>query len=221
MDLASEALGRPRELLAVVARGQSCPPEAPPQLIGAGGAGHRGASRCVLEVSPDERTTMKRDATKRAARLRTIRVMAICTGLASAILFAGPASASTPIGPNQHFVGLVNGKHKGAVIYTVCPGPAGGTRYGPPAGGQTVAVKRVTAGGGDTGSTGHLIYARITPTTIVTLTAYGQPEPIPTTASVPCDGPGIVLFTSCPVPQPCGAGAKANNVAVTFINIAV
>src|SRR6202043_3437188 len=88
--------------------------------------------------------------------------LAACALVASAV--AGTAAAaSSPIGPNQHFIGLINGKHKGAVIYTVCPGPA--TGYGPPKSGQTVAVSRVAAGGGDTGSTGHSISARITPTT--------------------------------------------------------
>jgi hypothetical protein len=81
-------------------------------------------------------------------------------------------------------------------------------------------VRRVTAGGGDTGAGGHSIFARITPTTIVSLKAYGLPAPIPTSARVPCQGTGTIPFSTCPLPQPCGAGAKVDDVPVTFIDIA-
>ena len=142
-------------------------------------------------------------------------------------LYAGTAGtnvavASSPIGPNQHFVGLVNGKHANAVIYTVCPGPAIGAD-GPPAGGQHVAVRRVSRGGGDTGAGAgaQVIYARITATTIVALKAYRSPQPIPTSARVPCQGSGTITFSTCPLPQPCGAGAKVDNVPVTFMSLAV
>jgi hypothetical protein len=130
---------------------------------------------------------------------------------------AGVAFASSPIGPNQHFVGTINGKHTGAVIYTVCPGPA--TGEGPVAGGQTVAVQRVAAGGGDTGASARAIYSRVTPTTIITLKAYSRPKPIPTSARVPCQGTGTITFSTCPLPQPCGAGAVVDDVPVTFINL--
>ena len=127
-------------------------------------------------------------------------------------------STTRPIRANQHFIGLVNGHHEGAVVFTICPGPAGGE--GRPAAHQSVAVRRVAAGGGDTGSGGGPIYARISPATTVTLTSYGQRELIPTTAQVPCDGPGTVIFSSCPLPQPCGAGAAVDNVPVTYVDIA-
>src|SRR6202043_3982908 len=110
--------------------------------------------------------------------------------------------------PNQHFVGLVNGKHTGAVIYVVCPGPQNGD--GPVAGDQTVAARRVAAGGGDTGASASVIYVRVTPTTVVTLKAYGHPKPIPTPARLPSQGTGDVVFSTCPLPQPCGAGAKVD-----------
>jgi hypothetical protein len=126
-------------------------------------------------------------------------------------------AASAPIGPNQHFVGLVNGKHVDAVVYTICPGP--GTGDGPPVSGQTVAVRRVASGGGDTGTGAHVIYARVTPTTIVELKAYRRAEPIPTSARVPCQGTGTITFSTCPLPQPCGAGSAVDNVSVRFINM--
>jgi hypothetical protein len=153
--------------------------------------------------------------------LRFSRIpVALAAALVAGGFGTGSALAVSPIGPNQHFIGLVNGKHTGAVIYTVCPGPAGGNRTGPPAGNQTVAVKRVHSGGGDTGAGGHSIGARITPTTVVTIDGYGDAEPVPTSARVPCDGSGTVAFSSCPLPQPCGAGARVDDVPVRFINIA-
>jgi hypothetical protein len=150
--------------------------------------------------------------------LRLAGITVVICGLLAGTVGTGVAHASTPIGPNQHFIGLVNGRHTAAVIYTVCPGPATGD--GPVAGGQTLAVKRVASGGGDTGAGAHAIYARVTPTTIVTLTAYAHPERIPTSAQVPCEGTGTVTFSTCPLPQPCGAGAEVDNVPVTYIDIA-
>ena len=143
--------------------------------------------------------------------------------LAACAMLAGAATThaettSRPIQPNQHFMGLVNGQRTGAVIYTICPGPAGAS--GRVAAHQSVAVRRVAAGGGDTGSGGGVIYARITPTTMVTLTSYAQPEPTPTSAQVPCDGAGTIYFSSCPLPQPCGAGAVFDNVPVMYVDIA-
>jgi hypothetical protein len=84
-----------------------------------------------------------------------------------------------------------------------------------------VAVKRVASGAGDTGSGAHTIYARVTPTTIVRLTANTQPVRIPTSAQVPCQGTsGVVTFSAGPLPQPCGGGAEVDNVPVTYVDIA-
>jgi hypothetical protein len=149
--------------------------------------------------------------------LRLAGITVVTCGLLAGTVGTGVAHAPTPIGPNQHFVGLVDGRHTDAVIYTVCPGPA--TGYGPVAGGQTVGVKRVASGGGDTGSAAHAIYARVTPTTIVTLTAYAHPVRIPTSAQVPCQGTGIVTFSASPLPQSRAAGAEVDNVPVTYIDI--
>ena len=150
-------------------------------------------------------------------------LIASAAGVALALAPAVNASASGgPIGPNQHFVGLVNDKHTKVVIYTVCPGPLGPNRLGPPKGGQSVAVTRVKSGGGDTGSTGTSVYAYVPggPPSITQLTHYGTPGAISTTARMPCQGRGTVYFSSCPLPQPCGVGAKTDNVAVTFEDIA-
>jgi len=132
------------------------------------------------------------------------------------------AASAAGIGPDQHFIGLVNGDHSAAVVYTVCPGPAGPGRMGPPAGNQSVEVKRVAKGGGDTGSTGSHVYGYIpgSPPAITLLKRYDAPGAIPTSAMVPCGGMGVVYFSSCPLPQPCGEGARLDKVEVKFENIA-
>ena len=61
----------------------------------------------------------------RRSLMRTVgsRLRVVLLATLIAIGIAGPAQATTsPIGPNQHYVGFVNGKHVGAVIDVVCPG---------------------------------------------------------------------------------------------------
>ena len=137
---------------------------------------------------------------------------------------AVPARATTPpIRPDQHYVGLVNNKHFGAVIYVICPGPAGGDRTGPPAGNQTVKVVRVTSGGGYTGSSAHEIWAEFNKDSfhVVGFTTYNTPKAIPTNLQLPCSGTGTVTFTTCFGTLPCAANAKDDVVPVTFENLAV
>ena len=156
-----------------------------------------------------------------------LRLRALTTLFAAALATlatSGVAGASGGrIGPDQHFIGLVNGKDTGAVVYTVCPGPAGPGQMGHPAGNQTVEVQRVSRGGGNTGSTGSVVYGYLpgSPPGITKLNRYDTPGAIPTSAMVPCGGKGVLYFSSCPLPQPCGAGAKTDDVVVKFENIAV
>jgi hypothetical protein len=147
-----------------------------------------------------------------------VAVLATVAALGTAI----PAqAATTPIGPNQHFVGLVNDKHAGAVIYVICPGPAGGDRTGPPAGNQTVEVLRVASGGGYTGPS-QQIWAEFDKDAIhvVGFTTYKTAKAIPTGLQLPCSGTGTVTFTTCFGTRPCAATAKDDVVPVTFENIA-
>jgi hypothetical protein len=127
-----------------------------------------------------------------------------------------------PIGPEQHYLGLVNGTNTKATISVVCPGPAA-ARTGPPAGGQTVAVTQVAAGGGDTGSMGHEIWTQFGTDQlhVVAFANYDTPATIPTTLQLPCEGTGTVDFTTCFGTLPCAADAVDNVVTVTFVNIAV
>lgn len=153
-------------------------------------------------------------------RLRALTTLLAAAALATLTLSDVAGASGGRIGPNQHFVGLVNGDHTGAIIYTVCPGPEG--QMGHPAGNQTVEAVRVSSGRGDTGSTGNVIYGYVpgAPPAITQLTRYGTPGAISTSAMIPCGGNGVVYFSSCPLPQPCGAGAKTDDVAVKFENIA-
>jgi hypothetical protein len=138
-----------------------------------------------------------------------------------------PAGAQPPIGPNQHFSGLVDGTRTSAIVYTVCGGPAWAGRVGPVAGGQTLAVTKARTGHGQTGPFTQ-IYAWFVPqsggpTTAPTqlkFTSYRAPQPIPSSVQVPCDGTGMVEFSSCPYLAPCAFGWIPDYVTVQFVNIA-
>ena len=141
------------------------------------------------------------------------------------------AAAQTPIAPQQHFVGAVNGKQGSAaldraVVETVCPGPAGGHRTGPVKKGQTMAVARAAKGPGDTGLFSH-IYAWFQPApagtkpVALTFTQYAEPQGIPSSVRVPCSGKGEAVFSSCPYLAPCAAGFIPDTLQVTFKNVAV
>lgn len=136
-------------------------------------------------------------------------------------------SAATPISNDQHFHGLVNGRHANAVVYVVCPGPVWQGRTGHPTGKQVFSVKEVSAGGGFTGNVGGGIFARFGTnphSSGVLFTTYDTPQPIPTAWTVPCGGTGTVIFQ--PEPIVSGSGRSTGKphpdvVGVTYENIAV
>ena len=135
------------------------------------------------------------------------------------------AGAGQQIKAGQHFIGLVNGHHKDAVVYTVCPGPVGGGRTGPVAGKQTMSVVHVKKGHGYTGLF-NSVYAWFKPTTSqapvqLRFKSYSTPKRIPQSVTVPCGGTGSVVFSSCPYLAPCAAGWVTDTVKVTFEDIAV
>jgi hypothetical protein len=150
-------------------------------------------------------------------------------GVAALISFlpgASIAAAQEPIGPGQHFIGLVNGSNTNVQVFVVCPGPVGGGRTGPVAGGQTMAVARTANGKGYTGLFSQ-VYAWFVPATsggaappALKFTEYGQPQSIPTSFRVPCSGKGRVEFSSCPYLAPCAAGWVPDYVSVRFVDIA-
>jgi hypothetical protein len=160
-------------------------------------------------------------------RIMTRTLSAVAMAVAVIALAGAPAGAQQPIGPNQHFSGLVNGTRTSAVVYTVCAGPASASRTGPVAGGQTMSVARVKRGHGYTGPFAQ-IYAWFAPQSSATtaptqlkFVTYNAPQAIPTSVQVPCDGTGQVEFSSCPYLAPCAYGWVPNYVAVQFVNIAV
>lgn len=139
-------------------------------------------------------------------------------------LSAGVASAQQQIGPNEHFIGLVNGSRDLPVVFTVCPGPERPGRTGPVAGGQTMSVAEVVHGRGYTGPLNQ-IYSWFVPApdqtpTMLLFTTYGVPQEIPTSVLVPCDGKGKVEFSSCPYLAPCVYGWSPDLVKVRFVDIA-
>jgi hypothetical protein len=132
------------------------------------------------------------------------------------------AFAKTPIAPQQHFAGIVNGKEGSAVVYTVCPGTAK-HRTGPVEKGQTMAVAQVASRHGDTGPFSQ-VYSWFQPVpsgkrpVMLEFTRYGEAKGIPGTVRVPCDGSGKAVFSSCPYLAPCAAGFVPDTVQVTFEN---
>ncbi len=134
-------------------------------------------------------------------------------------------SAGTPIAPQQHFVGLVNGHTGKAVVHTVCPGPARQGETGRVEAGQTLEVAAAKAGSGYTGPFSRILAwfvprpGGVRPVQ-VEFTSYRSPKPIPSTVRVPCDGKGRVEFSSCPYLAPCAAGWIPTYVTVRFENVA-
>jgi hypothetical protein len=146
----------------------------------------------------------------------------VCGALVTSSVVA--LGSSPPIRSDQHFVGLVNGRHRNAIVRTVCPGPAA-TNPGPVAVGQTMAVAHVSKGNGDTGLFRE-IYAWFVPAKVgarpteLRLRAYATPVSIPTSIRGPCDGTGVVEFSSCPYLAPCAYGWVPFYVHVRFVNMA-
>jgi hypothetical protein len=141
-------------------------------------------------------------------------------------MFGADLAAAATIKPDQHFVGLVNDTRHDAVVYTVCPGPAGNVRTGAAAGNQTMSVERARRDHGFTGPFNH-VYAWFVPASTSTakpveldFTQYRTPQMIPTSVQVPCGGTGRVEFSSCPYLAPCAAGWVPTYVRVQFENIA-
>lgn len=145
--------------------------------------------------------------------------------LAGALLVVAACSPTVPsqtVGPNQHFVGLVNGQHSDAQIRVACAGPVWVGRTTHPLAGQTLAVSQVATDGGSTGASPSAIFTSIGKQlgSTATFTVYDAAEPLPTTLDVPCDGTGSVTFSTCFDVLPCSAAANPDVLTVTFVNLA-
>jgi hypothetical protein len=159
---------------------------------------------------------------------RTRRLLLVASALLGGIFAMGGTAtakpATTSIGPNQHFVGLVNGKATKATVVVACPGPISIGKTGHPVGGTIAVEPPSTVAGttGYTGSRGHSVVATfvvpvpVTTTSTVTFTRYGS-QAIPSTLLLPCSGSGTVVFA----PAPTSKTAKNAKVSVSFVNITV
>lgn len=157
-----------------------------------------------------------------STRVRLIWVGAlVCCALVAPAVVA--TASGPPIRPAQFFVGLVNGSHQNVTVRTVCPGPAA-TGSGSVAGGQTMAVARAMKAIGNTGVLSG-VYAWFVPKAPIPRPAslhfrtYDTRLPIPASFRVPCDGVGVVQFSSCPYLAPCAYGWVPSYVHVRLVNI--
>lgn len=160
-------------------------------------------------------------------RLRTLLPAAAAfasVAFTASAAFAGPVGDPAPIGPNQFFIALVNGKTADAVITVVCPFPATAGELGSPLPGQYVEVEPEASGAaspfGFTGSAADSVAAVFGPASTVSASVlihdYFVHVPIPTTLKVPCAGSGVVSFN----PTPGSATSRAATVSVTYGNVA-
>ncbi len=145
---------------------------------------------------------------------------------------AGAAVGTAPVGPNQYFAGVVNGRIGPAVIAVACSGPVSASQKGHPRAGQTLAVRDlgkvappVVAGDvGFTGPAGHeigIFFGPLPPVDAasaaggpVIFTHDGVTKPIPTSVLLPCSGSGSLPF----VPIPVVGGSHDAVVSVTFVS---
>jgi hypothetical protein len=147
-------------------------------------------------------------------------VLATVLMVASAACTPPPTPRPVPIGPNEHFAGLVNGTRDGAVVTTVCGGPTWPGRTGPVLAGQVVEVRRDAAGPGLTDRSGTLFARADGSSYVVAVTTYDTPTSLDG-LQVPCDGTGLIVFDPCYGFVGCIDGGRADVVKVTFRNIAV
>lgn len=163
------------------------------------------------------------------------RRLPLTLGLACLLLAAAPAATAAaspvtvPVGPDQFFIGLVDGSNSTPVpIQTSCAGPVTSGETGHPLPGQTVEVVPGSSDSssieGFTGSAATSIIADLifTPTPtgptfieqVATFTSYDVIEPIPVTLTVPCSGNGEMSF----MPNPGSPTAKPASVPVVFLS---
>jgi hypothetical protein len=135
-------------------------------------------------------------------------------------LAPGAAAAATPIGPNQIFLGQVNGSSATVNFDVVCPGPAN-TGH---ATGDTVGVEKLQdpiLGFGRTGNASaiaaKLQYTKGTVSVLEPVAKFASytTKKVPTSVKTPCSGTGTMVF----VPVKGGSGATSASVPVTFVNI--
>jgi hypothetical protein len=155
-----------------------------------------------------------------------IRRLAVGVAIgASALCGAAVAVAQVqdpvPIGPNQAFVGLVNGSSFNAVIEMACFGPSRPGERGHPLAGQTLEVRPVgpvanPVAWGFTGAARQIMATYAISNTLEIVLArfssYYVKAPLSTRLSFPCSGSAVIPF------KPVAGGPLAHpwNTTVTF-----
>jgi hypothetical protein len=169
----------------------------------------------------------------RSHRMHALAMLTI--GIVALTPAAALAAATPPghvrIGPNQLFVGLVNGNSgmsSHAQILVACGGPVQPGETTHPLAHQRVDVTLAPSTAANVGDTGpsatHIsAFLGIPPASasaggIATFTHYGVRKPIPTTLDVPCSGSGYITFIAFPRDP---GTSRTYVVPVDFDNIAV
>jgi hypothetical protein len=153
---------------------------------------------------------------------RALAILGVSAALAGVAVACPAAGAENAVGPDQAFVGRVNGSFGDAAVKVICAGP--GARRGHPAPGQQLAVLSppppVAAGTvvsvGQTGTRGRAIIARFSDDASVA-TRFGHyfaEMAIPTSLSLPCGGEGRVVFRAVPS----SVSARPSVVSVRYVN---
>jgi hypothetical protein len=156
-----------------------------------------------------------------------IRMLIVGSTLALLLGVGIPASTAggVPIGPNQAFVGSVNGQFRNASINMACFGPILPGQTGHPMKDQMLEIYSppppIVFGPpikvGNTGAAATTVTAVFIADGKVygrmRLGAYFTLKAIPTKALLPCAGKGVVRL----VPKPWSDGAKVGAVSVSFV----
>lgn len=136
------------------------------------------------------------------------------------------AAPGPHVGPDQGFIGLVNGRASNAQIQVFCPGPVRPFETGHPTGGQSVSAALILASpvtGGFTGGAAtridvhFLLPASGAAAPSPVIRRYGVAVSLPATLELPCSGTGAVSF----VPDPTSPTARPAAVSVTYVNVGV
>lgn len=138
----------------------------------------------------------------------------------AALALVPGTAAATPIGPNQIFIGQVNGSSAAVDFDVVCPGPANtGHAFGDTVG--VVKLQDPIPGFGRTGNASaiaaKLMYTKGTVSVLEPVTKFTTytTKAVPKSIAAPCSGTGTMVFT----PVNGGSGATPSSVPVTFVNI--
>ena len=156
-------------------------------------------------------------------RLPTLVGLAVAAS--SLAVWTTAASAASPVGPKQVFVGLINGKFANAEIRVSCTGPIYPGETGHVLPGQSVEVLPAPSTGSTAGYTGtkardiklsivRPVSSEAGPVSGVVLADYGVPVALPTSWSLPCSGRGVALF----LPEPTSKTARSATVGVSFVS---